>query len=240
MHRIGLRYRETLLGFGWIFLQPVCLTFVFNYIQRIANFPTGNIPYPLFAATGLVAWAFTSLVANQSTVALLSYGGILKRVYLPKWVLPLSVPLAALADLGVMALLFVGLMAYYRFIPPATCLWLPLIFLVHLALLIGMGYLLALTNVFVRDMAQAIPHLFWLWFFASPIFYPASKVPIEFRPWARWNPLTGIVEGYRSVLLMGQPPSPELFLPACLVSFSILLLGWICFRRLQGIVVDLL
>lgn len=240
LHRINLRYRETLLGFGWIFLQPVCLTVIFNYIRRVADISTGDVPYPLFAAIGLVAWSFTSLVVAQSTLAVSSYMEILKRVALPKLLLPLSAILASVADLGVMALLLAGLFVYYQYLPPWTWIWIFPIFLAHIGLLVGLGCFLSLLNVFLRDIAQAVPHLLWLWFFASPIFYPSAMVPEEFRTLAKWNPLTGLVEGYRSALLFNQAPAPDSFIPALLVSFLILAVGLACFRRLEGILTDML
>ena len=240
VHRISLRYRETLLGYGWILLQPVALTVIFNYIHRVAEIPTGETPYPLFVATGLVAWSFTSLVITQSANSIGSHQVLLKRVALPKVLFPLSSVVSSLADLAVTLILLVGLFVYYRFTPPWTSPLAILVLGVHLALLIGIGCFVSLANVFLRDMGQAVPHLLWLWFFASPVFYPVSMVPDEFRVLAKWNPMTGIIEGYRSVLLLGQPPLPDLFLPTVLVTAFILAAGWVCFRRFEWIITDML
>ena len=238
--RIYLRYKETLLGFGWIFLQPVALTLIFNYIRRVANIPTENIPYTLFVAAGLVPWSFTSLAISQSSVCIAGNSPMLKRVVFPKILLPFSTILSTMADLLVMVFLLVGLFLYHGFCPPKTILWLPLIFLVHLILLAGLACLLSLTHVFLRDIGHAVPHLLWLWFFASPVFYPASMVPKEFKGLAVWNPLVGLIEGYRNTLLLGRPPSLDLFFPAVAVSVGILMLGLVFFRAAEGILVDML
>lgn len=240
LHRITLRYRETLLGYGWILLQPVGLTVIFNYIRRVAVIPTGETPYPLFVATGLVAWSFTSLVIAQSAVSVSGNQILLKRIALPKVIFPLSSVFSSLTDLGVMAALLVGLSFYYRFLLPWTAFLSVLVLIVHLALLVGLSCLVSLANVFLRDIGQAVPHLLWLWFFASPVFYPASMVPEEFRMLAMWNPMTGIIEGYRATLLLGQPPPMDLFVPAIAATALILTVGWICFRRLEGIITDML
>lgn len=239
-HRVSIRYKETLFGFGWIFLQPVALTLVFNYIHRVAKIQTGNIPYPLFAATGLVAWSLTSLVVSQAAVSVAGHGALLKRIALPKILLPLSVIVSSLADLCVMGLLLVGLFIYYQTTPSWGALWILVPLLTHLAFLVGAACLVSLANVFLRDVAQAIPSLLQMWFFASPVFYPSSMVPREFVALARWNPMTGLIESYRSVLLTGTLPSLELFIPAAIISFSIFLVGLALFHRLEGAIVDLI
>ena len=238
--RVALRYKETFLGFGWIFLQPVALTVIFNYIRRVSDIPTGHVPYTLFVAAGLIPWSFTSLAVSQSTVSIAGNGPILKRVALPKILFPLSTIFSTLADLLVMVFLLVGLFIYHRFLPPLTILWLPVIFGIHLALLIGLACLLSIIHVFLRDLGYAVPHLLWLWFFGSPVFYPASMVPSEFKRIAVWNPMVGLIESYRSILLSGKAPSPELFFPATVVSLGILLVGLAVFRSSESTVVDML
>ena len=240
VHRVSVRYKETLFGFGWIFLQPVALTMIFNYIHRVAKIQTGGVPYPLFAATGLVVWSLTSLVASQSAVAVAGQAPLLKRIVLPKVLLPLSVVASSLADLCVMALLLVGLFAYYHTLPTWQALWILVPFVVHLCFLVGISCLISLANVFLRDIGQATPFLLQLWFFASPVFYPSSMVPKEFGVLARWNPMTGLIEGYRATLLMGQPPSPESLWPAAVVSLAVCSIGIFFFQRTEGIVADMI
>ena len=100
--RVALRYKETFLGFGWILLQPVALTVIFTYIRRVATISSGNIPYPLFAAVGLVGWSFTALAITQSLPSFVANAPMLKRVALPKAVFPVSAVLSTVADLLVM------------------------------------------------------------------------------------------------------------------------------------------
>lgn len=239
-HRIILRYKETALGFGWILLQPVALTVIFNYIRKVASIPTNEVPYPLFVATGLIAWSFTSLAISQSVGALEGNSSLLKRTFLPKILLPLTTIFSTLADLLVMVLLLVGLFIYYGFGLSATALWVFPILAIHLALLIGVCTLLSVANVFLRDIGFAAPHLLWLWFFASPVFYPASMVPEEFKSIARWNPITGLIESYRAVLLGSTHPPMDLFIPAGITTALILIAGLTIFRRLEPVLVDLL
>ena len=142
VHRISLRYKETLFGFGWIFLQPVALTIIFTYIfHRFAKIPSSGIPYPLFAATGLVAWSLTALVVNHAASCLTSHQVILKRVAFPKILLPFSVVVSTLADLAIMGLLLVGLLLCYRTPLSVSAVWVLPVLAVHLLFLIGLGCL---------------------------------------------------------------------------------------------------
>ena len=238
--RITLRYKESLLGFGWIFLQPVALTIIFSYIRRIANIPTGEIPYPLFVAIGLVGWSFTALAISQSVPSISNYSALLKRTAFPRIVLPLSSIIATLADFGIMLFLVLALCLYTHHLSVWGLFWIPILLLIHFMLLIGIGCLVSLINVFLRDVGHATPHLLQFWFFASPVFYPFSMVPKEFKELSRWNPMTGLLEGYRSVLVYGQPPPLDLFLPAFLVAVATCALGLSCFWHLEGSVADML
>lgn len=240
VHRISIRYKETLFGFGWIFLQPIALTIIFNYIHRVARIQTGDIPYPLFAAVGLVVWSLTALTTSQSAIAVASEAALLKRIALPRILLPLSAVVSSLADLCVMGVMLIGLFVYYHAPLSWEVAWVPAIFVIHLSLLIGISCLISLANVFLRDIGHAVPSLLQLWFFASPVFYPSSMVPKEFTLLSRWNPMTGLIEGYRAVLLLGRPPSLELLWPALIVSLAMLILGAAFFRQLEGDLSDLL
>lgn len=240
VHRINVRYKETFLGFGWIFLQPVALTIIFNYIQKVARISSGGIPYPLFAGTGLVAWTLTSLVIGQSAVSIGGHASLLKRIAFPKILLPLSVIVASAADLVVMGILFSILFLFYPYSFSAAWGWVLFLCGIHLILLIGAGCILALVNVYLRDVGHALPSLLQILFFASPVFYPSSMVPAEFRTAARWNPMTGIIEGYRSAFLLGQAPAWDTLLPAAISSVVILILGLLCFWKLEVYITDIL
>ncbi len=239
VHRVTVRYKESVFGFGWIFLQPVALTIIFTYIfHRFARIPSGDTPYPLFVAIGVVGWSLTALVVSQSAMILTGHAPLLKRVALPRILLPLSVVTATVVDLCVMVIMLAGLFTYYRYPLPWTAGWVLLLLPIHLALLFGVSCMLSIANVLLRDAGHAIPSLLQLWFFASPVFYPSSMVPGEFRVLAQWNPMAGLIEGYRSALLLGKPPSLYLLGPAIVTSIAVLIVGVAWFQRLEKTVSD--
>ena len=241
-HRITLRYKETVFGFMWIFLQPVALTIIFTYIFHwFARVPSGETPYPLFAAVGLVAWSLTSLVVSQSTICITSQTALLRRVALPKILLPFSVIIATMADLCVMSILLIILFFFFQtHVTWTGWFWLVLVFLTHMMLLTGVACLVSAANVFLKDVGQAVPYLLQLWFFASPVFYPSSLVPRQFKTLAQWNPMGGLIEGYRAALLHGTSPPWELFWPACCVSLIVFWIGISCLKKLETFLSDLL
>jgi lipopolysaccharide transport system permease protein len=239
--RVKMRYKETFFGYGWFLLQPVGLTVLFTYLfHQFDFFAQDKVPYPLFAALGLVPWSITELVVSQSAFCISHLQELLKRVALPKMLLPLSTVLACGVDLAAMTLLLGALSMYYRIPLFGSVGWTFILVGIHLALLVGLSCLASLTHVFFRDMGQAIPFLLKIWFFSSPVFYSSSLLPAKFLAWARWNPLSGLIEGYRSVLLLGETPPLELMGPAALVSIFVLISGLIIFWRLESKVVDAL
>ena len=240
VHRINMRYKESFFGFGWILLQPVALTIVFTYIfQKYAPLPV-DVPYPLFSATGLVVWTMTTLVVGQSAISISGQTSLLKRIFFPKLLLPLSAVLAAIADLVVMLGLLVVLYLHYHISLSWNLLWIPFLFTFHLLLLVGLSCIISVTTVFFRDVGHALPSLLQIWFFASPVFYPSSMVPQEFRTLAQWNPMTGLIEGYRAAFLLGQAPPLDLLASATLSIGLIFLFGLAYFYWLERTLTDIL
>ena len=240
--RVRIRYKETLLGFAWFLLQPVALTILFTYLfNRFARIASGDIPYTLFVAMGLVPWSLTALVVTHGAFSLTSQQLLLKRVALPKILLPFSAVVASGVDLAAMIGLLVALFMHYQISLSGQALdWVLVLLGIHVALLVGLSLLVSLANVFFRDVGLALTLLLQLWLFASPVFYPASLFPEELKALVRWNPMTGLIEGYRVTLLLGQTPSLDFMGSAALVSLGVLAVGLVFFWRFEGTVTDLL
>ena len=199
---LKVRYKQTILGASWVILQPVLMTLVFAvFLGRIVRVPSQGVPYILFLYAGLLPWTFFSNAVASSSHSLIASANMITKVYFPRSIVPIAAVLVRLSDLLIAAVILVVLMLYYG--QPFTWAFLiaPLLIL-HLTLLaLGLGMWFAALNVKYRDIGTALPVLLQIWMFASPIVYPSSLLPPNWK-WAfALNPLTGIIGGFRASLL---------------------------------------
>jgi lipopolysaccharide transport system permease protein len=228
-----LRYKQSIMGFGWAVFMPLVNTLVFSVVfMRVAPIETG-MPYPLFAFSGLLAWNFFSSSLKFSVNSLTSNTNLVTKVYFPREIFPFSAVIVCLVDFAVASLVLFGLMAYYHVTPTWHLVWLPAVLLVHLSFTAGMALLLAMGNLFYRDVKYLFEIVVTVWMFATSVVYPVELVGGRLGTLMRANPMTPIIDGYRDVLLRGEHPfSPE-FLVAALVSALTLAWGWVLFHRAE-------
>lgn len=204
---VKVRYKQTFLGVLWAILQPLVTMLIFTYFfGKLARVPVDDIPYPLFFYAGLVLWTFFSNAVTNAANSLLSNTNLITKVYFPRLIIPCATVGAGLLDFAIAAALLIFLLLGYRY--PLTIgdlLVLPLVLLITL-LAIAVGVLLAALNVRYRDVRYALTFLINLWMFVSPIIYPSSLVPAEWRWVLALNPVTGIVESFRASLFERPVP----------------------------------
>lgn len=204
---VKVRYKQTALGVAWAVLQPLATMLIFTiFFGRLAGLGerTGGIPYPVFAYAALLPWTFfNSAVANSSN-SLVGSAHIVTKVYFPRMIIPAASVGAALIDFAVAAVVFVGLMVYYSVTPTPSLLALPLVLGLLALLALAAGLWMSALNVKYRDVRHALPFMMQVWLFVSPIIYPSGMITGRWRWLLAANPLTGIIEGFRSVLL-GTP-----------------------------------
>ena len=202
---IKVRYKQTLLGAAWAVIQPLTTMIIFTYFfGKLAKVPTEGVPYPIFFYTGLLLWTFFSNGVNSAANSLIGNSNLITKVYFPRLIIPSAAVGAGLLDFAIASVLLIGLLVYYDF--PVTVEYLMLLPLVALTTLLalGVGIWFSALNVKYRDVRYALPFLIQIWLFVSPIIYPSSLVPDEWR-WIMWlNPVTGIVEAFRASLF-GRP-----------------------------------
>jgi len=236
---LAARYSQTILGVGWAVLQPVLTMVVFSiFFGRVARVSSEGIPYPVFSLAAVVPWTYFSNAVNQGGQSLVNNVSLLKKIYFPRLLIPLAPLGAGLVDLGIALVVLLAVMAGYGFAPPPEALLLPV--LVALLLLAAFGAVLWLSALGVqyRDVRFASPFLLQLWLFVTPVIYPASAVPDDLRLLYALNPLVGVIDGFRSVLLETEAfPVGEV-----LVSFGMACLlvatGLRYFRRVEMAVAD--
>jgi lipopolysaccharide transport system permease protein len=199
---LKVRYKQTVLGASWVILQPVLMTLVFGvFLGRIVRVPSQGVPYILFLYAGLLPWTFFSNAVSSSSHSLIASAHMITKVYFPRSIVPMAAVLVRLSDFMIASAVLLGLMLYYG--QPFTRAFLiaPLLIL-HLTLLsLGLGLGFSALNVKYRDIGTALPVLLQIWMFASPIVYPSSLLPQNWKWVFELNPLTGIIGGFRAALL---------------------------------------
>jgi lipopolysaccharide transport system permease protein len=196
---IKVRYKQTVLGVAWAILQPVVSMVVFTlFFGRLAHMPSDGIPYPIFAYAGLLPWTFVSTAVSGAGDSLVGSAALVTKVYFPRLVIPFAAVCAAMVDFGIAALVLFAMMAWYRIAPHLQMLMLAPLALAAALLAAAVGMWMAALNVKYRDVRYALPFLIQVWMFATPIIYPASIVPERWRWILAFNPLAGVIEGFRS------------------------------------------
>src|SRR5438093_6124450 len=201
------RYSQSLFGFGWAIAQPLATMAVFTLVfSRLANISADGVPYPIFAYAGLVPWFFFLNSVNSGTMSLVHYRNIVTKTYFPREIIPLAQVCSRLLDLAAAATLVALLMAYYRIGLTRWALLVPALFVLLIAFTSAVTLLTSAMNVFYRDVSPVVQIGLQLWLYVTPIAYPLSKVPPQFRGWIAANPLTGVIEGLRSAVVYGREP----------------------------------
>jgi lipopolysaccharide transport system permease protein len=241
VHRISVRYKQSLLGYVWAVLHPVLLLLLYTIIfSRLANVPTHGVPYALFAFCGLLPWTFFSNGLSGATVGLSANSHLLSKVYFPREILPLSYVLAALLDFLIAAVVFFGLMLYYGFRLTAGALWVIPTMFTLIAFLTGLALFTSALQTRFRDVGVAMPLLLQVWMFATPIVYSRASVPETWRPWYDLNPLVAIMETFRSALLHDALPDPKLLAECLAISLLVALLSYSWFKHVEATLVDVI
>jgi len=231
---IKVRYKQTAIGVSWVLLQPLItmliFTAIFGYMVKV---PSDGVWYPVFTLTALLPWTYFSQAITRSGASLVANANLVSKIYFPRLLLPFANILAPLADLALSLVLLFGLLAYAGI--PLTWKVITLPFFILLAMLTAMGLSLfvSATNVRYRDVGHAIPFLVQIWMFVSPIVYPLSLVPEQWRFLYSLNPMVGVIEGFRWALLGKEAPDPMVMAGSYVVLFVILMVGMVYFRQME-------
>lgn len=236
---IKVRYKQTALGIAWAVLQPLLTTILFTiFFGRLARVPSDNIPYPVFALMGLLPWGFFSNALGSSTNSIVGSANLVTKIYFPRMIIPIAAIGANLVDFALASVPFVGLMAYYRVHATWTLLMLPLLVLLIMLFTVAVGLWMSALNVRYRDVRYALPFLIQLWMFASPVIYPLSMVPMKWRWLMILNPLTGIVEGFRSSVFSSLEVNWAALAFSSAITVLFLLYSAYAFRRVEKTFAD--
>jgi lipopolysaccharide transport system permease protein len=240
VHRIKVRYKQSVLGIAWAVLQPVTLMLIYTVIfSYVAKVQTGDTPYALFAFSALLPWTCFATGLSNATNGLVSNAQLVTKVYFPREILPLTYVCAALFDFLVASTVLAGMIIYYRVQLTVNALYIIPILMVLVIFLTAASFIFSATQVRFRDVGVALGLLLQLWMFASPVVYPLSAIPQRIRPLYELNPLVGIIENFRRVLVQGIGPDSRSLAIATLISIVLLIAAYIFFKRVEATIADI-
>jgi lipopolysaccharide transport system permease protein len=236
---LRVRYAQTFLGLLWAVLQPLFTLLIFVVIfGKGIKIDTGEVPYPLFALSGLSAWTYFAFVMNQAGNSIIGAQGMIQKIYFPRLIIPLSKAVVGLVDFAITFLFMLLLMVWFNFIPSATIVFLPLFVLLTITAALGVGIWLCALTIRYRDFQHIVPFMVQFGLYATPIAYPATLIPDEYQVLYHINPMAGIVEGFRWSIVGGAALQTHAY-----ISFSIAILlflsGLLYFRKVERVMADI-
>jgi lipopolysaccharide transport system permease protein len=218
----------------WAIIQPFFTMVVFTiFFGNFAKVPSEGVPYPVFSYSALVPWTYFSGALALSGNSLIGNSNLLTKVYFPRFAIPASAALSGLLDFFIASILLFGIMIYFH-IPLSMNLLLWPIFVIPLILLaLGLGMIFSSLNVKYRDIKYTIPFLIQLGLFVTPVIYPISILPDKYKIFVALNPMTGIIEAFRSTVIPNKYVDLWLLSYSVIASLLIFLFGLIYFRKTE-------
>jgi homopolymeric O-antigen transport system permease protein len=221
-----LRYRQSFAGIGWAVVPPLASLVVATVVfHKVIGVDTGSVSYPLFALAGLAPWSFFASSVSSGVPSISAQMMMVTRLAFPRVAIPLSIIGTGLIDLAITSALFLGFAILSGAGVPLTALWAPLLLLVEITFTLGIVLFGSALNVFARDIRLGVPMLVQLWLYLTPVMYPLDTVPDSLRGVYLANPMTGVIESFRRVLIEAQAPDVSVLMPAVVGSLLALVVG---------------
>ncbi|HKS08332.1 MAG TPA: ABC transporter permease [Pyrinomonadaceae bacterium] len=231
---IKVRYKQTALGAAWAVIQPLFMMLVFSlFFGRLAKLPSDGIPYPVFTLCALIPWQLFANALTESSNSLIGNQNLITKVYFARLVIPLAAVLSGLVDFLIAFVILIGMMLFYSIVPGPAILALPGFILLAVLTALAVGLWLSALNVQYRDVRYTMNFLVQFWLFATPVAYPSSIVPENWRALYGLNPMAGVVEGFRWALLGKSSPPSAMLLVSVIVVLVLLVGGLYYFRRME-------
>ena len=237
---IKVRYKQTVLGVAWAIIQPLMLMVVFSvFFGRLAKMPADGLPYSIFVFAGLLPWTFFANAVSSSAASLVGSANLVSKVYFPRLIIPLASVGGGLVDLGIATAVLLAMMLGYGLGWSANLFAAPLLIAGVVFIALGVGVWLSALNVAYRDFRYVVPFLIQFWMFATPVVYPASLAPEQWRWLLFLNPMAGFVEGFRSAFL-DRPFDWRAIGLSLVAAAAVFVLGVIYFEKVERRFADII
>jgi lipopolysaccharide transport system permease protein len=237
-----VRYKQTVVGLAWALIRPLLTMLVLTIVfGNFGNMPSGGVPYPLLVFCGILPWQFFATALAESGNSLVANTGLISKVYFPRLIIPAGTLITALVDFLISLIILGGLMFWYKWVPQTTIVWVPLFTLLASVASFGIGVWVAALMVQYRDFRFIVPFLVQFGLYISPVGFGSNVVPEHYRLLYSFNPMVGVIDGFRWSILGG---AHELYWPSLAVSviggLSLLLTGIYYFRRTERTFADVI
>ncbi len=237
---VKIRYKQTAIGVVWAILQPVLTTVIFTVLfSNFARFQTENVPYPLFALSGLMIWLYVHTSITLAANSFVSNTNLVTKVYFPRLIVPFAAVLASLSDVIFSFLLLIILMVWYGVSVSWQIILAPVFLILAILQTVAFGTLFSALNVRFRDVKFALPFALQVWMIVSPVFYPSAILSEKWRLIFAINPLVGILEGFRASLF-GTPFDWQVIGVSAASIFVLILFSLFIFKRMEDDFADLI
>jgi lipopolysaccharide transport system permease protein len=238
---IKVRYKQTAIGAAWSVLQPLLTMLIFSVVfGAFAKLPSDGVPYPIFTYTALLPWTYFSQALSLSGASLASNHQLVTKAYFPRLIAPLSAVARPLVDFGCSLVVLFGMLAWFGIAPTGAFLALPALLLLATITALAVGLWLSALHARYRDIGYITPFIIQLWMFASPVVYPTSMVPEDWRLLYSLNPMAGVIEGFRWMILGTPRPDAVIMATSACVVVLLLIGGLVFFNRLQRNLADVI
>ena len=236
---IKVRYKQTVIGAAWSIIRPllttIIFTIVFSNVAKLGS-PSGA-PYAIMVFVGMLPWQFFANALGEASNSLIGNANLVSKVYFPRMIIPASSIITSLVDFAISFLLLLAMMAYYQYLPNVKILLLPVFILMALIAAFGVGLYITALNVKYRDFRYIIPFIIQIGLYITPVGFSSSVVPERWRFWYCFNPMVGVVDGFRWCIL-----NEPMYAPGFLISIGMITLflwvGVVYFRKTEKSFVD--
>ena len=228
---VAVRYKQTMIGAAWAILQPFLLMVVMTLVfGKFANFSSEGLPYPIFLYSGLLPWTYFAAALALVSASVVTNRNLVTKVYFPRVILPGAATIVPLVDFALASTVLAGMWVWFGIYPNGAVVLAPLFLLLAVVTALGFGLWLSALNVRYRDIPFVVPFLISVWFWLTPVAYSTSPLEEHYQWILSLNPMTGVIEGFRWVLLDRAPPDVGQLALGVVVALLITITGAAFFR----------